>query len=105
MEDLLLPFVHYLPLAPDYSNLLEMMKWAEEHQDACQVISKRATEFIEHMIVSKQAQIDTDILRKRLATAYKRQFQTQLATCGETKAPNGFTWLSNNHINEERGKP
>ena len=103
MEDLLLPFVHYIPLSSDYSNLLEMMKWAEEHQDACQVISKRATDFIKHMIVSKQAQIDTDILRERLATAYKSQFQTQLATCGETKAPNGFTWLSNNHIDDEQG--
>jgi len=105
MEDLLLPFVHYIPLSSDYSNLLEMMKWAEEHQDACQVISKRATEFIEHMFLSNQAQINTDILRKRLATAYKCQFQTQLATCGETKAPSGFTWLSNNHINDERGMP
>ena len=81
MEDLLLPFVHYIPLADDYSNLFEMVQWAEEHQDACQVISKRATDFIDKLWLSEQARVDTEILRERLANAYVTQFQTQLATC------------------------
>ena len=81
MEDLLLPFVHYIPLADDYSNLVEMLRWAEEHQDACQVISKRATDFIDKLWLSEQAVFDTEILRERLATTYVTQFQTQLATC------------------------
>ena len=81
MEDLLLPFVHYLPLKHDYSNLLEMLEWAEQHQEACQEISKRATDYIERLWMSKQAQIDYDILRTRLATAYVNQFQRQLSQC------------------------
>ena len=81
MEDLLLPFVHYLPLEHDYSNLLEMLEWAEQHQEACQEISKRATDYIERLWLSKQAQIDYDILRTRLATAYVNQFQQQLSQC------------------------
>ena len=85
MEDLLLPFVHYIPLADDYSNLLEMLQWAEQHQDACQVISKRATDFIDKLWLSEQARIDTEILRERLATAYVTQFHAQLATCDLNK--------------------
>ena len=81
MEDLLLPFVHYIPLADDYSNLSEMIQWAEDHQDTCQVISKRATAFIEQLCLSKQAKIDTEILRERMATAYVSQFQQTLSHC------------------------
>ena len=89
MEDLLLPFVHYIPVAPDYSNLLEMIRWAEGHQHACQVISKRATDFMDRLALSDQARIDTETLRKRLAIAYVSQFQKQLEACGETEtAPN-----------------
>jgi len=69
MEDLLLPFVHYIPIAPDYSNLLEMIRWAEDHQHACQVISKRATDFMERLAFSDQARVDTETLRERLAIA------------------------------------
>lgn len=81
MEDLLVPFVHYIPLASDYSNLLEMVKWAEDHDEACKEISKRATEFIEHLWTSEQAKEDTKYLQKELATAYVNQFDSALSQC------------------------
>ena len=81
MEDLLLPFVHYVPLANDYSNLLEMVKWAEEHDEACQEISKRATEFIEHLWISAQAKRDTKYLQKTLVRSYVNQFDDALSKC------------------------
>ncbi len=81
MEDLLVPFVHYIPLANDYSNLLEMIKWANEHDEACQEISKRATEFIEHLWISEQAQKDTEYLQKALVTSYVNQFDGALSKC------------------------
>jgi len=44
MKDLLVPFIHYISisLSNDYSNLLQMIKWANanEHDDACQEISQ-----------------------------------------------------------------
>ena len=81
MEDLLVPFVHYIPLANDYSNLLEMIKWAKEHDEACQEISKRATEFIKHLWISEQAQKDTEYLQKALVTSYVNQFDDALSKC------------------------
>ena len=58
-----------------------MIKWAEEHDEACQEISKRATEFIEHLWISEQAQQDTEYLQKALVTAYVNQFDTALSKC------------------------
>ncbi len=81
MEDLLVPYVHYIPLANDYSNLLEMVKWAEEHDEACQEISKRATEFIEHLWISKQAKKDTKYLQETLVRSYANQFSDRLSKC------------------------
>eukprot|EP00984_Skeletonema_dohrnii_P023082 scaffold12185_cov114-Skeletonema_dohrnii-CCMP3373.AAC.10 len=81
MEDLLVPFVHCIPLANNYSNLLEMVKWANEHDEACQEISKRATEFIEHLWLSKQAKRDTKYLQKALVKSYVNQFDGALSKC------------------------
>ena len=58
------------PLANDYSNILEIVKWANEHDEACQEISKKATEFMEHFWMSKQAKRDTKYLQKALVTSY-----------------------------------
>ena len=81
MEDLLVPFVHYIPLANDFSNLLEMVKWANEHNEACQEIRQRATEFIKHLWISEQAKRDTEYLEKELVTTYVKQFDNALSKC------------------------
>ena len=86
MEDLLVPFVHYIPLANDYSNLLEMVKWANEHDEACQEISKRATDFIKHLWISKQAKKDTVYLQKALVTSYVNQFDSALSSCAKDQS-------------------
>ncbi len=81
MEDLLVPFVHYIPLSNDYSNLLEMVEWANEHDEACQEISQRATEFIKHLWMSEQAKKDTEYLKKELVTLYVKHFDNALSKC------------------------
>jgi hypothetical protein len=86
MEDLLIPFVHYIPVANDYSNLLAMVHWAEEHDDACQEISRRATEYIEHLWISDQAKRDTELLQKEMATMYTDQFDHALSRCSSKVA-------------------
>eukprot|EP00985_Skeletonema_marinoi_P001183 scaffold475_cov92-Skeletonema_marinoi.AAC.2 len=102
MEDLLVPFVHYIPLANDYSNLLEMVKWANEHDEACREISKRATEFIEYLWLSKQAKRDTKYLQKALVTSYVNQFDDSLSRCAPDADERSFV---NNTLSEsEHGR-
>eukprot|EP00984_Skeletonema_dohrnii_P017337 scaffold7871_cov130-Skeletonema_dohrnii-CCMP3373.AAC.1 len=54
---------------------------ANEHDEACQEISKKATEFIEHLWISEQAQKDTEYLQKALVTSYVNQFDDALSKC------------------------
>eukprot|EP00985_Skeletonema_marinoi_P002835 scaffold1170_cov125-Skeletonema_marinoi.AAC.9 len=102
MEDLLVPFVHYIPLANDYSNLLEMVKWANEHDEACHEISKRATEFMEHLWMSNQAKRDTKYLQKSLVKSYVNQFDDALSRCAPDAEKRSFV---NNTLSEsEHGR-
>ncbi|KAL9186503.1 hypothetical protein ACHAXT_005741 [Thalassiosira profunda] len=81
MEDLLQPWVHYIPLADNFSNLLEMVAWAEGNQEECQQIAARATDFMVNLCLTEQAHKDHEQLKKMLATAYVNQFSEQLARC------------------------
>ena len=47
MESKLEPWVHYVPLEYDYSDLMEKYKWAENNQDKCIEIIKNANLFID----------------------------------------------------------
>lgn len=40
------PWVHYIPVAADLSDLLERVRWAREHDAECRVIAQRATAYV-----------------------------------------------------------
>ncbi len=46
MEGLLKPYVHYVPLKEDYSNLDEIIEWCQTHDTECMKINKRAKLFM-----------------------------------------------------------
>ena len=46
MEDKLEPFVHYIPLADDFSDAKERFDWAMNHESECIEISRNASQFI-----------------------------------------------------------
>lgn len=41
------PFVHFLPLKEDLSDLLEQIQWAKAHDEEAQAIARRSTEFVQ----------------------------------------------------------
>ena len=47
MESKLKPWVHYVPLEYNFSDLIEKYKWAESNQDKCIEIIKNANLFID----------------------------------------------------------
>ena len=81
MEDKLIPFIHYVPIAQDLSNLLEMIEWAKENDDIVQLISQKSTEYMEHLYVSDQAKLDHQELIVKLAKAYSSRFNDSLSDC------------------------
>lgn len=81
MEDLLVPFIHYVPVKDDYSNLMEMVEWARQNDEKCRWISRQATLYMNKLWKTKQAQNDYDEIRKQLAIKYNNQFGDALQTC------------------------
>ena len=81
MEDKLVPFVHYVPIAQDLSNLLEMIEWAKQNDDIVQLISHKSTEYMERLYVSDQAELDQQELSVKLSEAYTNQFKNSLSNC------------------------
>ena len=81
MEDLLVPFVHYVPVKDDYSNLMEMVEWARQNDQKCEWISRQASLYMNKLWNTKQAQNDYNEIRKQLAIMYSHQFGDALQTC------------------------
>jgi len=50
MEDCLIPYIHYIPIRDDYTDLEEKFEWAMHHLDVCCEIVKNSTEFIQHFM-------------------------------------------------------
>jgi hypothetical protein len=47
MEGLLKPYVHYVPLKDDYSDLEEQINWCKLYDDKCREIVKKANKFMQ----------------------------------------------------------
>jgi len=50
MEDTLIPYVHYLPVKDDYSDLEEVFQWGLTHEKECIAITRAATTFIKQFL-------------------------------------------------------
>ena len=46
MEGLLQPYVHFVPLKDDFSDLNEILEWCRNNDDICKQISENATEWM-----------------------------------------------------------
>lgn len=49
-ESLLEPWVHYVPVENDFSDLLKKKKWCDEHIDMCEEIINNANEYVMNFI-------------------------------------------------------
>lgn len=74
MEELLVPFVHYVPIKSDYSNLMEMVEWARENDKKCKWISQQASLYMDKLWISEKAQEDFLHIKRELGRRYHEQF-------------------------------
>lgn len=44
------PYVHFLPIKEDYSDLREVMEWAMSHDEACKEIISNANTYMQHFL-------------------------------------------------------
>jgi len=81
MESKLIPYVHYIPVKEDGSDLLKQLQWAQDNDEKCRWISEQATKYMDKLYYSDQAKIDYLLIRYRLATLYQEKFGKALAKC------------------------
>jgi len=74
MENLLQPFVHYVPVKSDLSNLEEMVQWAEENQALAKSIAVRGTLFIWDLLFHEDSYKDEEDVLMGIMERYERNF-------------------------------
>jgi hypothetical protein len=52
-QSLLEPFIHYVPVKPDLSNLVEMIEWCKLNDKKCEVIAKNGKKLAEKILTKK----------------------------------------------------
>lgn len=62
-RDLLVPYVHYVPVKGDLSDLIEKIKWCRAHDAECETIAKNARQFYDTFLSKKSI---LDYLQKLL---------------------------------------
>lgn len=69
MEDKLEPFVHYIPLNDDFSDLEDKYNWCLHNQGECEKISKNASQYIEQFMDQNR---ENEITRRVIETYLER---------------------------------
>ena len=93
MEDKLIPFYHYIPLAPDLSDLKDLIQWARDNDETCQLISRHATRFMEDLWVSDKAKSDNEEILESIIHRYQDNYGSIVNGCS-----NGELVLSDSHV-------
>jgi Glycosyl transferase family 90 len=105
--DQMVPWIHYIPIRTDVSDLEERYHWAEEHPSETEQIARAGTQFAHHMfskrtirqelesyfgetstmgpILDGYQATDNETLESILATyATQKIYLTEVATCDRT---------------------
>jgi len=83
MEDLLVPFYHYIPLKRDLTDLPTMLQWARENDAACQRIAQQSTQYMMDLIVSPEAKVNHEIVLNKTVARYHDLYGDLLQECSE----------------------
>jgi hypothetical protein len=74
MEDHLVPYVHFVPVSEDFSDLEEVYEWCLDHDAECEEISKNATEFAKEFLdLEREDEITRKVILKYFQTDEKKQ--------------------------------
>jgi hypothetical protein len=72
MEELLEPWVHYVPVFSNLSNVDDMLRWVDENDAAAEQIAKRGTLFMEDLWFSADAKRDDYLIKYGIVKRYQQ---------------------------------
>jgi hypothetical protein len=79
MEELLEPWVHYIPLKDDASDAAEMMKWLVDNEEEGRRIAQRGTLWMEDLIFHPDAARDDRLIKEELLRRYFAHFAFEVS--------------------------
>jgi len=74
MEELLQPWVHYVPLNEYLTDTDEKMQWVLDHQDQAQFIAHQASLWIRDLLFHPAAERDDEMIHEEMVRRYRRHF-------------------------------
>ncbi|KAG7356122.1 glycosyl transferase family 90 protein [Nitzschia inconspicua] len=77
MEELLQPWVHYIPLDDFATNVEERMQWIVDHDEEARRISERASLWMEDLIFHPDAAEDDRLIQEEILRRYQSHFREQ----------------------------
>ena len=75
MESLLEPFVHYIPVYSNMTNLEGMVRWAESHPTKVKEIAYRSTLFIYDLLFHPRAFVEDELVKIGIIERYENNFR------------------------------
>ncbi|KAG7345935.1 glycosyl transferase family 90 protein [Nitzschia inconspicua] len=81
MEELLVPYIHYVPLWQNHSNLPQQLEWARTHDEDCRKIALYSRHYMERLVTSPQAQQETLEILAGIDRIYQEQYGSLLQEC------------------------
>jgi hypothetical protein len=90
MEEKLVPYIHYVPLWQNHSNLPQQLQWARTHDEECRQIVQYSRHYMERLVTSPQAQQDTMEILIGMDTIYQEQYGVLLQKCPSTSKSRSY---------------
>jgi Glycosyl transferase family 90 len=84
MEEELQPWVHYVPIADDLSDVEEKARWVAEHDEQAQEIARSGSLWISDLVYHPDAQADEDAIFDETFRRYKQHFAYNPALTAES---------------------
>jgi hypothetical protein len=75
MEELLEPWVHYIPLDLDLTDIVGKVQWVLDHDEEARQIAVRGSLWMKDMLSHPDADSDTDEIYRDILKRYKSHFQ------------------------------
>lgn len=75
MEERLEPWIHFIPLSPDLSDVESKVQWMLDHSEEAQRISYRARLWILDLYFHPQAAVDDRQINKEILRRYRMHYR------------------------------
>jgi hypothetical protein len=74
MEELLEPWVHYIPLNMNATDVEEKMQWVVDHDETARLIAERGTQWMEDLVFHPDAAEDDRLIQEEMIRRYRKHF-------------------------------